>query len=152
MRLTKIKIATQDDRGNISDILYNEQINHVTVINTAAGNWIRGNHYHKETTQWMYLTKGYLWYWYEPYTSTHSDSIERVTRVNVGDLIMTPPWEIHTLHILEETQFIVFTKGPRGGKDYESDTFRMDKPIFNNPNFDYNEMLRRHEWELIQGV
>ena len=34
--------------------------------------------------------------------------------------------EIHAMRILEnDTQFIVFSEGLRGGKDYEADTFRV---------------------------
>ena len=42
----------------------------------------------------------------------------------------TGPNEIHALKIGPEgNEFIVFSKGLRGGKDYESDTFRVDNII-----------------------
>ena len=38
--------------------------------------------------------------------------------------------EIHALEIGEEgNQFIVFSSGLRGGKDYEDDTFRVESII-----------------------
>ena len=44
----------------------------------------------------------------------------------VGDLIETPPNEMHALKIGSKgNEFIVFTIGKRGGKDYENDTFRF---------------------------
>ena len=46
-----------------------------------------------------------------------------------NDLISTPPFEIHALKISKENHFIVFASGMRGGKDYESDTFRVDPII-----------------------
>jgi len=30
---------------------------------------------------------------------------------------------------LEDSLFLVFTRGPRGGQDYESDTYRLTKPL-----------------------
>jgi len=122
MELTKIKIATSDDRGNISDILYKTDINHVAVINTVGGqNIVRGNHFHKETTQWIYVTKGYLWYWYKEVLTGET----KFVKVGDGEMVKTPPYEQHALHIFEENQFIVFSQGKRGGDDYESDTFRV---------------------------
>jgi hypothetical protein len=48
----------------------------------------------------------------------------------VGDLISTGPNEIHALKIGGEgNQFIVFSEGVRGGKDYESDTYRVENII-----------------------
>ena len=56
----------------------------------------------------------------------NSKSIE----VFEGDIISTPPMEIHALEIGEDgNQFIVFSSGLRGGKDYEDDTFRVESII-----------------------
>ena len=47
-----------------------------------------------------------------------------------GDIISTPPMEIHALEIGKDgNQFIVFSSGLRGGKDYEDDTFRVENII-----------------------
>ena len=133
MKLTQIEIATSDDRGNISDILYNEPIEHVSIINTVGGqSVVRGNHYHKETRQWMYITRGGLYYWYKKL----DDDKAQCVWVGRYCLLETPPMEVHALHILESTQFIVMTAGKRGGKDYESDTFRV--PMIFDKDTDYN--------------
>jgi len=50
--------------------------------------------------------------------------------VNEGELISTPPFEIHSLEILESNIFIVFSEGLRGGIDYEEDTFRVTPSLF----------------------
>ena len=42
---------------------------------------------------------------------------------------MTIPMEKHALVGLEDSEMLVFTEGPRGGKEYESDTFRLDNPL-----------------------
>ena len=111
-----------DDRGVIADVFYNRNINHVAVVKSEP-NVIRGNHYHKETTQHMLMTKGSLEYWYKQVDSNEPPQMYLATP---GDLVTTKPYEIHTLKITEEgNEFVVFSEGKRGGKDYESDTFRV---------------------------
>ncbi len=115
-----------DDRGVIADIFYSNPIDHVAIIDSKPG-VLRGNHYHKETTQHMLMTKGSLEYWYKP---VGSDEPAKMVLAKVGDLVSTPPLEIHALVITEEgNQFIVFSEGKRGGKDYESDTFRVESIV-----------------------
>ena len=117
-----------DNRGSITDIFYNSKIDHVAVIKSNP-NSIRGNHYHKETTQHILITHGSLEYWYK-----HIDSEEKAKKIiaKKGDLISTPPYEIHALKIGSDgNEFIVFSEGLRGGKDYESDTFRVSNIIEN---------------------
>jgi dTDP-4-dehydrorhamnose 3,5-epimerase-like enzyme len=115
-----------DPRGIIADIFYNVNINHVAII-TSEPNVIRGNHYHKETTQHMFITQGELEYWYK---SVDSDEPAQMYLTSIGDVISTGPNEIHALRITGAgNQFIVFSEGKRGGSDYESDTFRVDSII-----------------------
>jgi len=111
----------EDDRGKIVDIFYNDKIEHVSMVQSKTGA-IRGNHYHKNTIQHILITKGALEYWYKPVDSQEPAKME-IARI--GDVIRTPPNEIHALKIIEDNEFVVFTVGQRGGKDYESDTFRV---------------------------
>jgi dTDP-4-dehydrorhamnose 3,5-epimerase-like enzyme len=116
----------QDARGIIADVFYNTNIEHVAIIKSEP-NVIRGNHYHKETTQSMLMTKGSLEYWYKKFDS---DEPPQMYLCKVGDLITTEPYEIHTLRITDEgNEFIVFSQGKRGGMDYESDTYRVESII-----------------------
>tara|TARA_R110002073_G_scaffold251144_1_gene413803 strand:- start:923 stop:1315 length:393 start_codon:yes stop_codon:yes gene_type:complete len=115
-----------DDRGSIVDLFYDEDINHVATV-VSKPNVIRGNHYHKETTQHMLMTKGSLEYWYKP---AGSDEKARMVVAEVGDIVSTEPYEIHALRIGSEgNEFIVFSHGKRGGRDYESDTYRVENII-----------------------
>ena len=115
-----------DNRGTIADVFYNHALNHVAII-TSEPNVIRGNHYHKETTQHMLMTKGSLEYWYKDFGS---DEPAKMYVAKVGDLVSTKPFEIHGLRICSEgNEFIVFSEGLRGGKDYESDTYRVESII-----------------------
>tara|TARA_B100000795_G_C22346125_1_gene266908 strand:- start:10 stop:417 length:408 start_codon:yes stop_codon:yes gene_type:complete len=116
----------KDKRGSIIDIFYKKKIDHVAIIDSKP-NALRGNHYHKKTIQHMLITEGSLEYWYKP--------LKKNTKVKkkilkVGDLVSTPPYEIHALKISKKgNQFIVFSEGIRGGKDYEADTFRVPSII-----------------------
>ncbi|MBI5713651.1 MAG: hypothetical protein HZC38_09550 [Chloroflexi bacterium] len=119
----KITVATSDERGQISDILYKTNIQHAAIIESTRAGIIRGNHYHKETTQHIFVTKGALRYWYQPFDK--SEAIKSVV-VQEYEMVSTPPYEVHALEILAPNQFIVFSDGLRGGSDYESDTFRVE--------------------------
>ena len=115
-----------DERGKISDIFYKENIQHSALIESKP-NVIRGNHYHKETTQHMLITKGSLEYWYK---NLNDKEDAKMVKLEEGDYVSTPPYEVHALKIGETgNQFVVFSEGLRGGNDYESDTYRDFEPI-----------------------
>tara|TARA_R110000796_G_scaffold43261_1_gene106286 strand:- start:1850 stop:2254 length:405 start_codon:yes stop_codon:yes gene_type:complete len=112
----------EDQRGSIIDMFYDENINHVAIVTSEPGA-LRGNHYHKQSTQHMLMTKGSLEYWYKP---LDSDEAAKMVVAIEGDIVSTPPNEVHALKICPEgNQFIVFSEGVRGGMDYEADTFRV---------------------------
>ncbi len=71
----------------------------------------------------MLITKGSLEYWYK-----EKDSSEvKMKLLKEGDLVTTPPYEIHALKILDQgNEFLVFSEGIRGGKNYEEDTYRVE--------------------------
>ena len=46
-----------------------------------------------------------------------------------GDLVETSKNESHAIRAVKDSKFLVFTQGPRGGKEYENDTFRLTKPL-----------------------
>ena len=108
----KITPATSDERGCISDILYKTDIQHAAIIESKTSGVIRGNHYHKATTQHIFVTKGSLRYWYQPVDK--SEPVKSVL-VKEYEMVSTLPNEIHALEIIEPNQFIVFSHGIRGG-------------------------------------
>ncbi len=126
MKILKVTPDFTDDRGTIADVFYQNNIEHVAYIKTFS-KCIRGNHYHKLTTQHILITKGSLEYWYKDYNKPLEKAKSYLAVEN--DLISTPPFEIHALKITNENHFIVFASGMRGGKDYESDTYRVDPII-----------------------
>jgi len=119
----KQKINFKDRRGKIIDLLEKKNINAITFITQKKGK-IRGNHFHKKTIQWNYLLKGKL----HIFTKKNNKKIKK-TLMKVGDLVETSKNESHAIKALVNSEFLVFTQGPRGGKEYENDTFRLKKPL-----------------------
>ncbi|VVB67730.1 Cupin [uncultured archaeon] len=119
MEIINKKCAFEDERGEIIDILENEAIEYVTFISSRKGA-IRGNHYHNDSIQYAFVLKGSL----KVITQIPGSEVEsKIARS--GDLIFTPQREKHVLIALEDSEFLVLTRGPRGGKNYETDTFRL---------------------------
>ena len=46
-----------------------------------------------------------------------------------GDLVVTSLNESHAIKAIKYSEYLVFTQGPRSGKEYEKDTFRLLKPL-----------------------
>lgn len=118
-----LSVSFQDERGKIIDLVENEEINAVTIITFKQGS-IRGNHYHKQTIQWNYIISGKI----KLVTQNPSEGIFD-TILEIGECAVTYPNERHALLALEDSELLVLTKGPRGGKEYESDTFRLEAPL-----------------------
>jgi quercetin dioxygenase-like cupin family protein len=109
----------EDERGVIQDLL--GPVDSVTHIETRKGA-IRGNHVHRNTDQWTYVVSGRLlsvrW---------AGRTVER--EVGPGQMIAEYRGTAHAWRALEDTACLVFTKGPRSGEGYESDTERLDTPL-----------------------
>ena len=115
----KITPVFTDERGSIADIFYSEEINHVGVIVSKA-EAIRGNHFHKLTTQHTYLVSGAMAYYWR-----NDNGESGVCNMSPGDLVTSGPNETHAMYFTEDSTIMVFSQGLRGGKDYEADTFRV---------------------------
>jgi oxalate decarboxylase/phosphoglucose isomerase-like protein (cupin superfamily) len=112
-----------DARGEIRDLLRDVELDGVTLITTHRGG-IRGNHYHRNTSQWTYVISGRLrWVTQKPGGEAQEDM------VGPGSFVLSPPNERHAMIAEENTTMIVFTRGPRSGANYESDTIRLDDPL-----------------------
>jgi len=123
MEKIKVEVAFSDERGEIIDLLEKEEIHAITLITFVKGA-VRANHFHKETTQWNYLIKGKI----KLVTQIPGEKIIETVMLP-GELTVTRPNDRHALYAMENSEVMVFTKGPRGGKEYESDTFRLEVPL-----------------------
>jgi quercetin dioxygenase-like cupin family protein len=120
MIIHNIKVAHEDDRGSISDILQQVTVDCVTLI-TIKKDAIRGNHYHKDSIQYSYVLSGEV----SAYTQIPNEKVEKAV-LKAGDMLESPVMEMHSLHgINDNSVLLILTKGPRGGGQYEEDTFRV---------------------------
>ena len=123
MKITHPICAHKDLRGEITDVMVKEPIEYVTVITSLKGA-SRGHHYHKETIQRVYVLRGRL-----KALSQFPDAPVQTAIIEEGDLLLSEPFERHALTALEDSTFVVFTRGPRGAEDYEKDTYRLAQPL-----------------------
>lgn len=123
MLVLKITPSYSDERGEILDVLRNEKVDYTTIITTKAGA-VRGNHFHKLTFQWLYVLEGRL----RVRAQEGSKPIEEAI-LERGDLLVNTPLEAHAFEALQDSIMLVLTRGPRGGENYQSDTFKLDHPL-----------------------
>jgi quercetin dioxygenase-like cupin family protein len=123
MKLDHIETSFEDRRGKIIDIVSHEIMNAVTLITFSAGA-IRGNHYHYHTIQWNYVLSGKIRVIIE-----NNDQGRNEIILTSGDLLKITEGENHAFQSLEDSVMMVFSHGPRGGKEYETDTFRLSDPL-----------------------
>jgi len=119
MIVKKLTPVFEDSRGVITDILQHTPVDSVTIITCVKGS-IRANHYHKESIQYSYVLSGKIL----AYTQLPDKLLESQILVE-GDILESPPLERHALHAVENSVLLIITRGPRGGKGYEEDTFRV---------------------------
>lgn len=121
-------VVSIDDRGSISDIFYEQPFDSAAIIYSRKGSR-RGDHYHRETRQLVFLLEGSM-----QVLTGKVDTAGRITgNVEVdfmepGDFVVHEPCEAHTFIALYESIFFALSNGPRGGPGYETDTFRLDFP------------------------
>ncbi len=123
MIIKKIENDFEDHRGLIKDIIVNERIDYVTIITNAKGA-IRGNHYHKETIQFLYVLEGKILV-----ASQISGNDVKKEILEPGALLFNEAHESHAIKSLEDSTLLILTRGLRGGKNYETDTYKLDKPL-----------------------
>jgi len=108
----------EDDRGIIEDLI--GPVDSVTRIFTKKGK-VRGNHVHYATTQWTYVVYGSLLI----VTREPGDGAWTSKTYGPGTMACEKPGTAHAWRALTDVTALVFSRGPRSGEDYESDTFRL---------------------------
>lgn len=116
----ELEPAHVDDRGAIQSIV-NFPMKNLSIISSKKGA-LRSNHYHMTDWHYMYVLKGSFDYYCRP---TGSDGPPKVTRVEAGEMIFTPPMEDHATVFLDDTDMLVVSRNPRDQESYESDVRRV---------------------------
>jgi quercetin dioxygenase-like cupin family protein len=123
MKVERISPIFSDARGDIIDILRNTAVEYATIITSKRGA-VRANHYHKETYQYVYMLEGRM-----RVVSQMPDESREEVILEKGDLIVNTPLEHHAFEAVDDCTMLVLTRGPRGGEDYEKDTYRLATPL-----------------------
>ena len=121
-----------DERGNIIDLFVGQPKEHCSLVSFAKGA-IRGNHYHKKSTQFTYVLNGNFNFFYAK-VDTNGEIIGKVNKIEVKPkaFITHKAFEAHSFELIGETGTILaFACGMRGGDSYEKDTFRLKLPMHN---------------------
>lgn len=116
--IKKIKPAFSDERGIISNIL-EEPINHVAIITSKAGS-VRGNHYHPDQIQYVYLISGR----YEDLSKDIKNENAKIESriIKPGCLVITPPMIAHAMKFLEDSIMLNLTTDNRDSDKYSEHT------------------------------
>jgi mannose-6-phosphate isomerase-like protein (cupin superfamily) len=127
MRRIDLSVNHADGRGEIIDLIEGERVDAVTIVRFNKGA-VRGNHVHDHTTQWNYLMSGRI----RMVSRMPGEAAEEMV-LEPGGLVVLDPTESHAFEALLDSDLMVFTRGPRGGKEYLSDTRRLDEPLITPP-------------------
>jgi dTDP-4-dehydrorhamnose 3,5-epimerase-like enzyme len=112
-----------DERGTITDLVNGVEFSHAGVITSVKGS-IRGNHYHRRSSQYTYVMSGRI----ELVSRDHGGEIETAI-FEKGGFFLSPPEVDHAMRFLEDTEFLVLTTYARDDGGYEDDTVRLDPPL-----------------------
>jgi quercetin dioxygenase-like cupin family protein len=124
MKMRLCPVNFEDARGAIRDIFVGVPKEHITIISTAKGS-VRGNHYHKVSQQSDYLVSGKM----RVLGQKIGEPIVTDIVWNPGEVIDWDANEVHEFIALEDSIFLTFVNGVRGGDNFEKDTFRVEKPL-----------------------
>lgn len=119
--LISVDNLSTDERGQIIG-LSNEPVTNVSVIKSVAGA-SRSNHYHMTDWHVMYVISGVMDYFFRP---VGSEQPLDYIKVETGQLIYTPPNEIHFCSFPEDCWLVCVSKNPRDQESYERDVVRVD--------------------------
>ena len=106
------------------DIFVSEPYQHCVIVYSNKGS-IRGNHFHKKSQQTDFMLFGSM----QAYSRKRgSKKVEKFV-VKKNDVTHWEKDEAHEFIALEKCAFLSFVNGPRGGDNYESDTYRLKIPL-----------------------
>ena len=128
-KIKKKKLNFKDKRGSILDIFQDSPKEHCTIV-TFNKNAVRGNHFHKKSTQYTYVISGQLTFAYVKINKKNEISGQIKKKiVGPGTLISHQPFHAHAFKSKNKSVILAFADGVRGGKNYKKDTFRLEKKL-----------------------
>ncbi len=124
MKIEHRDINFEDGRGAITDVFVGTPKEHCTLITTKKGG-VRGNHYHTFSQQSDFVVSGS----FKIYSQKVGENKVEEATIGANDFVTWDTNEVHEFIALEDSVFITFVNGPRGGDDFETDTFRVPTPL-----------------------
>ena len=130
--MPKIKLLKknfEDKRGKIIDVFVNSPKDHCIIVTFTKGA-VRGNHFHKKSTQFSFLLSGELDFYFAKVDKINGklNKIRKKT-IKKNTFITHEPYEAHAFFSRRNSVLIAFSCGVRGGKNYEKDTFRLKNKL-----------------------
>ena len=128
--IIKLDIAYEDERGIILDIFESEPKEHGSLITFNKGSR-RANHFHKESTQYLFLISGNL-IMRSGEVDDDGNFKDKITQdiIMPHMLVTHKPYEAHAFEARENSTILAFACGLRGGKNYEKDVYRLIMNMF----------------------
>ena len=122
--LIEIPQSFHDNRGTILN-LADGVIGDIAII-TSVKDSVRANHIHKEDWHLCYLVSGEMrYFWKDELESKETSS----TKVQVGEMIYTPPNTPHRIEFSEDSIFLSIARLSRLSELYELDTSRFQQNL-----------------------
>lgn len=124
MRKEQKEINFEDKRGTIRDIFVGHPFEHCVIIHSTPGS-VRGNHYHERSEQCDFMVKGSM----KVFSRRPGSNIVEESISKEGEWIEWEKGEAHEFIAIDDVVFLSFVNGPRGGNEYESDTYHLKIPL-----------------------
>ena len=108
------RIANSDERGKIETIFAGKNFREINYFQSKKG-MVRGNHYHKETEELIYLLKGKVVFKIKHIKGTDEEPDDEdktddgqihETTLLPGDALLIEPYELHTAEIMKDSEWI----------------------------------------------
>ena len=124
-----LKNNFKDKRGMILDIFVSKPKDHCTLVTFNKGA-IRGNHYHKKSTQYSFVLSGKL-IMFSVKVNNNGNITKKIKKEILlkNSLITHKPFYAHAFKAITKSNLLAFADGKRGGKNYEKDTFRLKSKL-----------------------
>lgn len=124
IKVTHIKPEFTDERGFISRLVDDDSMHFRAVLYiTGKKGTVRGNHYHKKDSHYVYCLSGKFRYSEKDMTKPNSPCESVI--LNPGDLVLSSPMQAHSMEFLEDSVFLAITTEPREQNLYEKDLVRI---------------------------
>ena len=102
MRILKNYMHFIDDRGEICGVIQQGTWHEMNCVTTKA-HVLRGNHFHKQTYELIFIVKGKVKLTVRNIIKGESDS---VFYFSSGEAFMLEPWENHSIETQEDSMWI----------------------------------------------